>query len=39
VWLFWSDRADGAGAIWAMAGRWLMRQAWPGLGVIGALVP
>ena len=36
VWLFRSDRAGGAGVIWAVA---RASRAWPGLGVIGALGP
>ena len=35
VWLFWSDRADGTAAIWAMA----HASGLAGLGVIGALMP
>jgi hypothetical protein len=30
VWLFWSDRADGTAAIWAMVS--LMRQAYSRVG-------
>jgi hypothetical protein len=37
VWLFWSDRAGGAARSEVMAHG--SGQAWPGLGVIGALVP